>query len=94
MHLKIKETDQMRMSEADIKYYEDMSELFNTPGWQHLLEIIKGDLVLIEDTIWKSEDNALYRLQGQRNPLIWLRDLKENTAAQFKDVQKQLEEED
>lgn len=78
------------MNDNDIKYYEDMAEMFNTAGWEHLCKILQIDVDNMNAVIWDiTDDRMIAGMQGHKKPLNYILNLKETLAAEFEELQRQ-----
>lgn len=71
------------MNETDQKYYEEMNELFATKGWEHIQKIVDQDLKSMEAIYNEGDEKEIFRMQGHRRVLLWMKQYKDQIEAEY-----------
>lgn len=83
------------VSKETEQYYSELFEVFNMPGWKHIVEMVEKDLKALDSMIWSTEStDHILRLQGHRVPLGWVKNLPEQQRAIYAEIVKEEEEAD
>lgn len=76
----------MALSPEDQKYYEELFDLFSTPGWKHFIEMTQLHKTQLEDMLSVQSIDDLRNRQGQLAYINTILNLKSNVEFTYEEL--------